>query len=386
MTGTIILGGTHGSLAAARSLGRQGGKVAFFHAHPNSARYSRYVTHDIAWGGPGADGALAYFLGAADRLGLDGWVILPGSDADVQFVTQHFVALSTRFRLVTQPWQELEQLNNKAQLYRLANRLGIACPQVYADGLELDQAFEAMRFPVVIKPSLTEKHNPLTRAKAWRAENAAEYASMSALAARYMRPDGFVVQELIPGDGSTQYSYAGLWDHGREICGLTARRARQFPAEFGTSPYVEAIPAPGVAEQARTLLKAVGYHGLVEVEFKRDLRDDRLKLLDVNTRIWAWIGLGAAAGLDFPLLAQALAVGDAVIVGEVSYGASWRHTIPNVLSLLLALLRNGRPGYAGVRSLLSRPMSAIFALDDIKPAVAEVPVQLYRRLVALRRR
>jgi len=379
--GAIILGGAHGSLAVARSLGRQGIPVVYFSAQPTSARFSRYVTHNVSWNGSSDPQAMALLLKAAERLTLDGWVILPSGDGEVQFVTQNFAALSQRFKLVTMPWAQLEQLNNKALLYRLADTLGISYPLVHADGMGTNSDANAIQFPVVIKPSSTEKANPLTKAKAWRAENAAEYRQKFALATQYMGPDGFVVQQLIPGDGSTQYSYAGLWAHGREICGLTARRARQYPSEFGTSPFVETVEAPDVAKEARSLLAATRYHGLVEVEFKLDQRDNRLKLLDVNTRIWAWIGLGAAAGLDFPVLAVALALGgEPVLAGEAIYGPTWLNAIPNTLSLLQSLLRRGNLGYAGAKSVLHRSVTAIFAGDDIKPALVEVPVQVFRRV------
>lgn len=379
IAGVIILGGSYGSLAAARSLGRQGIKVAYFSTQHTAAQYSRYLTHHIPWAGPGAPDALEQFLATCDRLGMNGWVVLPSSDHEVQFLTQHHELLSRRFAQVTMPWEVLERLNDKGHLYVLAEALGLDFPRVYWDGDAHQVGADQIRFPVVLKPASTEKVNPLTKAKAWRADSRADYDSKFALATHYMGPRGFVVQEMIPGDGATQFSYAGLWDHGRELCGLTARRSRQFPAEFGTSPFVETVDLPRVADEARRLLKAVDYHGLVEVEFKLDRRDDRLKLLDVNTRIWAWIGLGAAAGLDFPVLAATLATGRQPVIGPVRYGASWRHPVPNVLSLLQSLLGTGGLGYAGRQSLFDHAVSSVFAVDDLKPALAEIPVHLIRK-------
>lgn len=379
IAGVIVLGGSYGSLAVARSFGRNGIAVGYFNAQRSVAQYSRHVTHRVPWAGPGDPQALQVLVDSAERLGMNGWLILPSGDAEVQFVAQNFAALAERFVLMSQAWPELEQLNNKAQLYRLAQRLGIGYPRVYADGMGSETPVAAMRFPVVIKPSSTEKTNPLTRAKAWKAENAADYAQKYRLASQYMGSGGFVVQELIPGDGESQLSYAGLWDRGREVCGLTARRARQFPAQFGTSPFVETTEQPRVMAEAQKLLAAVGYHGLVEVEFKHDARDDSLRVLDVNTRIWAWIGLGAASGLDFPMLAAQLAFGIDPGALRAVYGASWVRAIPNLLSLAQSAMRGGGLGYAGVRSLSPRSVPAVFALDDPLPALMELPIQALRR-------
>lgn len=385
--GAIVLGGSYGSLAVVRSLGRQGLPVAYFSTQRSVAHDSRYVTHAVSWPGPGDAGALDVLIETARARGMLGWTLLPSSDFDVQFVTQNYAALSEHFSLVTMPWASLEQLNDKAHLYNLAERLGMDYPRVYWDGDVHQVGAADIRFPVVIKPASTEKSNPLTKDKAWKAETLAEYEAKFALAQSYMGPKGFVVQELIPGDGSTQFSYAGLWDHGRELCGLTARRSRQFPAEFGTSPFVETVELPRVADEARGLLKSVGYHGLVEVEFKLDQRSDTLKLLDVNTRVWAWIGLGAAAGLDFPILAAALATGTLeTSIGPAVYGASWIHTVPNTLSLLQSLLAQGNFGFAGLRSITKPSVSSVLARDDLKPAFTELLIQLVRKAQGLLKR
>ena len=43
-------------------------------------------------------------------------------------------------------------------------------------------------------------------------------------------------------------------------------------------------------------------------------------------------------------------------------------------------MRHGRPGLAAVRSILGPAHSAIFALDDLRPALADLPIQIRRRL------
>src|SRR5205823_461942 len=100
-----------------------------------------------------------------------------------------------------------------------------------------------------------------------------------------------------------QFSFAALCRDGRPLASVVARRTRQWPRDFGrASTYVETIDAPEVEEVARAVLAALRFAGLVEVEFKRDPRDGRLKLLDINPRAWGWHTLGARAGVDFAYL------------------------------------------------------------------------------------
>src|SRR5689334_23448558 len=64
--------------------------------------------------------------------------------------------------------------------------------------------------------------------------------------------------------------------------------------------------------RSRRLLSAIGYTGLVEVEYKFDVRDRRYKLLDINPRLWTWSALGSRAGVDFPYLLWQIMTGRGV--------------------------------------------------------------------------
>ena len=41
-----------------------------------------------------------------------------------------------------------------------------------------------------------------------------------------------------------------------------------------------------VADAIGEFLKKIGYNGMMSADFKRDPADGRLKLLDVNVRLW----------------------------------------------------------------------------------------------------
>ena len=45
-------------------------------------------------------------------------------------------------------------------------------------------------------------------------------------------------------------------------------------------------------------LRELGFHGIAQVEWKRDPRDGRQKLIEVNPRLWQWHGLTGACGAD----------------------------------------------------------------------------------------
>src|SRR5205823_11244127 len=131
--------------------------------------------------------------------------------------------------------------------------------------------------------------------------------------------------------GEAQFSYAALCWEGRPLVWAVARRTRQYPMDFGRfSTYVETVERPEIEEPARRLIAAMRFSGLVEVEFKRDGRDGRDKLLDVNARMWGWHTLGRRAGVDFIYLLWRLIQGEPVPEMQVPTGLRWVRTVTDL--------------------------------------------------------
>jgi predicted ATP-grasp superfamily ATP-dependent carboligase len=145
--------------------------------------------------------------------------------------------------------------------------------------------------------------------------------------------------------------------------------------DFGrASTFVETAELPEVEEPARKLLERIGYTGLVEVEFKRDPRDGKCKLLDVNPRVWGWHTLCARAGIDFTYLAWQLAHGEAVPASTARLGVRWSR-LSTDLPAVVSEIRSGRLSVRDyLRSLRGPREHAIFARDDLLPGLLELPL------------
>ncbi len=182
-----------------------------------------------------------------------------------------------------------------------------------------------MPFPAVVKPAIKERANALTTAKAWRVDDRAELDRRYARGVRgSSTPSSLMVQELIPGGGESQFSYAALCRDGEPLALAHGRRTRQYPADFGrASTFVETVDCPEVVEPSLRLLREIGYTGLIEIEYKRDPRDGVLKLLDMNPRLWGWHTLCARAGVDFPWLLWLLVSGERLPARRPRAGVGW---------------------------------------------------------------
>jgi len=366
----LVIGGDYRGLGAVRSLGRHGVPVDVLYDgdHPLAAA-SRFARRRLAWPA-GDDARLALLIRLAEREGHFGSVLIPSSDEVVAFIGRNHAQLATRYRLTTPRWDRLQWAHDKRRLHDLADGAGVARPWTAypAEGEDITRL--ARDFPMVIKPVSHEATNPLAHDKAWRVDDRRTLAARYAEARAFLPAEQVMLQELIPGGGESQYSYGAIVDEGRPLAEVVVRRLRQYPMDFGRlSTFVETVDEPAVAEDSHRLLAAARYTGLIEIEFKRDPRDGRLKVLDANPRIWGWHTLTQRTGPDFVHLLYRL-VTDAPVASEPAPpGLRWARLDADLAASARDLLAGRMPLGAYAASLAGRVESAIFAADDPLPGV-----------------
>ena len=80
----------------------------------------------------------------------------------------------------------------------------------------------------------------------------------------------------------------------------TQKRFCTFPHEGGPGVYNETTDRPDLREQAIALLRRMKWHGPAQVEFKVGRRDQRPKLIEVNSRFWGTLDLAVLCRCEFP--------------------------------------------------------------------------------------
>lgn len=376
--GALVIGGDYRGLGIVRSLGRHGIPVWVMTDEHLIAATSRYCRRRIAR--PRADETqqVAFMLDLADRNHLDGWTIFPTADDTAGLVSRHHEQLSSRFRLTTPPWKTMQWANDKRLTYSLAAKLGLSHPWTYCPRDRNDAAAVDCAFPIILKPAIRESTNSFTYDKAWRVDSREELLARYDEACGMIDPELIIMQELIPGGGDCQFSFAAVCSDGIPVASVTARRTRQYPTDFGrSSSYVESVELPEVEKASQLLLAALSLDGLVEVEFKRDPRDGSYRLLDVNPRVWGWHTLGRRAGADFPYLEWQLVHGEPVARARGRPGVKWIRGVTD-LPVAVQEIRQGRLSlWDYLRSLRGPVEYAVLAADDPVPGLLEVPLVSY---------
>jgi D-aspartate ligase len=376
--GAIVIGGDCGALGVVRSLGRAGVPTFFLSGRNRLASYSRYTRRHLEWPGSDHPNTVAWLIDIAAQHGLEGWTLFPAADEEVRLIARNYDELNATYRLVTPPWKTTQWFSDKALSYRLAEKLGIDYPKTYniSDAGQLDAC--DLQFPLILKPAMKEGLNALTRSKVWRIGDRKTLADVIGKAISMAGNGGLIVQELIPGDGSGQFSYAAVCQDGRPVVSLVARRLRQAPADFGTGTFVETVENKAVEEKAERLLDGLAYSGAVEMEFKRDSRDGTLKLLDINPRTWTWTSIGEVAGANFPLAMWLISQGVMPPRVRAQSGAHWTYLSRDLPQVCKQIFAGKLSPAQYLRSLFGATAFAAFATDDPLPAFVDVPLALQR--------
>jgi D-aspartate ligase len=382
MTGALVLGGNLNGLTIARSLGRRGVPV-WVATTPNMklASFSRYTRRTLPW--PDGDSAaqVEYLLGVAQKYRLDQWVLIPTSDETAAFLSKFRTELSRRFRVSTPSWDVLRWAYDKRLTYQLAAEQRVVYPLTFYPRTEEDLEAVTCTFPAILKPATHSLVNRFTADKAWRVASRDELLARYRQARELIPADLILVQELIPGGGESQFSYAALCCDGQPIASLTARRTRQYPIDFGySSSFVETLYVPEIVEPAQRLLASIQYTGLVEVEFKLDAPNGGYKLLDINPRLWTWAALGGRAGVDFPYLLWQMMVGRPVRKQNPRAGAHWVRMSTDVPAAIHEMLRGRLNPRDYFRSLRSPIEFALMAADDPLPGLLDLPLFGYKHI------
>jgi D-aspartate ligase len=390
--GALVLGGESRALGIARSLGRRGIRVwVIDESDYLIARRSRYVERSLSWPDRAGEAEQAALLaGFADDHDLGGWTLFATGDETAALVARHHDSLSRRYRLTTPPWAQTRLAYDKRLTYELAGAAGVAAPRTFYPAGRAELAGLEIEFPCILKPAAKADLNRFTHDKAWPAADREELLARYEEACSLVATEQVMVQEMVPGGGEAQFSFGAACVEGRPLGSIVARRRRQYPVTFGhSSSFVETVDVPQVERDARRLLEAIGYSGLVEVEFKRDPRSGEYKVLDINPRLWTWFTLGARAGVDFPYLGFRIAQGERPAELRAQPGSRWVRMGTDVLAAG-ALIRTGRLSPRAYAGSLRPPIEfAVFAADDPLPLAGSVPSlfsRLLRRAPALLRR
>jgi predicted ATP-grasp superfamily ATP-dependent carboligase len=276
----------HGGLGIIRSLGRLGIPVyTIAEDHLIPAATSRYLTGSFVWNA----GHLPKqeMLDALARIGKKlnkPTILIPTDDLAAILIAEESAALRQWFMFPDILPAMPRNLANKQMLYTLCRQIGVPCPNTLCPTSisEVNEFAESARFPLVVKaaggwlsPGLQVSivHSKRELVDIWHRAGSPQNPNL-------------LIQEYIPpGEDWFFHGYC----NGASDClaGFTGMKLRSFPPHAGMTTLGRSVTNDVLFHQAETLLKAISYAGIMDLDYRFDERDQQYKLLDFNPRIGA---------------------------------------------------------------------------------------------------
>jgi len=116
-----------------------------------------------------------------------------------------------------------------------------------------------------------------------------------------------LIQEYIKGEG---HGYYALCKKGEVLCQFMHKRIMEYPITGGPSVVAQAFYDKDLENLGRKFLSALQWNGVGMVEFKYDKRDGIYKLMEFNPKFWGSLILSIKSGVNFPLYAVRMALGE----------------------------------------------------------------------------
>jgi D-aspartate ligase len=360
-----------GTVGAIRSLGRVGVPVyAITEDRLTPAALSRYLTGRLSWPTTGSEpvellgpGLRALTEGVGRRL-----IAIPTGDEAAVLVAEQGPQIE-QLVVSAMPVGLARTLASKRGLYELCRLHGIptanaAFPASLADVFVYA---EDGPFPIVVK-----NLDPFTRLSAPAVPSTTLVgtpAELVALARAWPDPPHVILQEQLPKDQAEDWIFHMYCNAQSEcLAAFTGVKLRSWPPQAGVTAAAVIAPNDEVTELSTSFCRAIGYHGIGDLDWRFDRRDGRYKLLDFNPRVGAQFRLFETdAAVDVVRAMHLDLTGREVPSGRQIEGRRF------YLEDLYPAAVIGRKRAAQVPKIprrLVKPELGWFALDDPLPALS----------------
>jgi D-aspartate ligase len=296
-------------------------------------------------------------------------VVFPSHDEYIWPLSRHAARLEPWYVVPFSRWDAMQRVHDKRAQMQAAWRAGVDTPRtVFVNsGAELEAAASEIRFPAVLKPveSLAFKlrfHRHIL--------DAATPADLQRIYDKVDDLGVLMLQERIPGGEHELWTVGSYLDAGsRPLAVFTGHKLRQYPHAGGSCLAGVSRWNQGLADAGLRLLQELRFHGVSQVEFKRDPRDGRFCLMEVNARHWKWHSLAAACGVNLSFAAYNDAVGRPYVTPRQIDGVKWIVVNKDVPLALLEVAKHERGPVEYVRSLRGTRVDGLHSLADPVPGL-----------------
>jgi D-aspartate ligase len=303
-------------------------------------------------------------------------VLFPTHDQYIWPVSRHADRLAEWYIVPFSRWEVMRRLHDKRDQIETAERVGVAVPRtVFVDGdADLERGTDEIGFPAILKPV-----ESLAFKRRFR-RHVLEIESHDELVAAYdkVRDCGtLMLQDIVPGGDEELFTLGSYLDaQSRPLAQFTGHKLRQHPPRFGHVSMAVSKWVPELAEAGLRLLHEFGFHGVSQVEFKRDPRDGTYRLMEINARHWMWHSLAARCGVDLSLSAYRDAIAEPYVAPRQIDGIKWVVALTDARDAIGRWRRGNEQLGPWLQSYRGVRVDGLFSLRDPLPGALVTARQL----------
>jgi predicted ATP-grasp superfamily ATP-dependent carboligase len=319
------------SLGAIRSLGKKGIEVVAASNFDKSVSfYSKYCKKHYLYSNQKNEiEFISDIIRIIKKENCD--VLLPIGYNSCKVVSKYKQMLTQYVKVPISDYESMQIASDKNETVKFAINCGVSTPKtVFPKSLsesEIDEISKSLKYPVVLKA-------PEETGSVKYANNEQELQVMyREVCTRFQDQikagKTLQIQEYVPGE---IYGFFALFNNGKIRAIFAHKRLHQYPSTGGPSTMAQSFYDPELNAIGLKLLTPLNWHGVAMVEFKKDTRDNKYKLIEINPKFWGSLDLAIASGVNFPYLACKMCI-DGDIEPEFEYNKNliFRWVAPDLL-------------------------------------------------------
>lgn len=240
----------------------------------------------------------------SDDKQLYGHIIFACGDDAIEFLAHHRQELEAHYVLDDYVPELQNAMLDKKRTLELAQSVGVPTPNFWAihDIDDVKKIRGQIQFPAIVKPIYSHKFRQVFDCKLFIIDDSFDELEEKADLVLKKGLEIMIV-EMIPGPDALLCShYTYIDKSGRELYQFTKRVVRRYPVNCGGGTYHFTEWIPEVAELGRKFFKGIHFRGIGNIEFKRDTRDGKLKVIEVNARFTQVQELLVKCGMPIDLI------------------------------------------------------------------------------------
>ena len=223
---------------------------------------------------------------------------------DAPILAEHKDRFAGLITIAAPEYDAIEKVATKDAFAATCEQLDLPAPRTLkTDNIEeLEARKDEISFPALVKPYDDVGGRGIHKVKNFVELRKCYQENIE----HYNQPP--LVQEVIEGQ---DYCLAAICDQGAIVSAMAYKNLHSFPREAGAGIMRETIETAPFEDAAARLAKSLGWHGVVQFDFRWSGEpDDPPRLIEVNPRFWSGLFHSVESGADFPwLLYQLFAEG-----------------------------------------------------------------------------